>query len=556
MGQRAHPLLLLVLCALLFFYGLGGLGLTDRDEGSNAEAAREMLQSGDWVTPTLNGAPRFAKPALTYWLIEGAYRVFGVSEFTARLPSAVFGTGLILMQYYFAKRALGPVTALRAALMLLLNFEILAIGRMVLTDMVLIFFTTLSIFAFFLGLYGQGPAKRWYWVFYIAMGLATLTKGPVGLLVPLLAVVPYILWTRPWRSGNQVLRDCHPFAGTLVMLAVAAPWYSAMFILHGKGYLASAQGDTVTRFFSVIGGHGGTILFYIPILFFGFFPWSGYLPAALLASLRTPRRAPLSAPQALTVLCSLWILCVFLFFTISSTRLPHYIAPLFPAAALLVSVWWDRLQADGGWLGKSSLTLTLVVGGCLGLAFIGVDWAYDHFIAQIVQEFPTANQVDLGWAPMAMGFLILAGIGVFGYAVMEGPPAFSFTLASLLMAVIAALGIVVAMPRFHQYFIAPPQELAAIAGLNLDPNDTLIAYGRPKPSLLFYARRDCSIIKPCIQVIQPGEEDKMQPLLKRSGQIMILTQERLRSRLPVEASNYHLALSRHGCVLLTKTPTL
>jgi 4-amino-4-deoxy-L-arabinose transferase-like glycosyltransferase len=72
MGPRAHPLLLLVLCALLYFYGLGSLGLTDRDEGSNAEAAREMLQSGDWVTPTLNGAPRFAKPALTYWLIEGA----------------------------------------------------------------------------------------------------------------------------------------------------------------------------------------------------------------------------------------------------------------------------------------------------------------------------------------------------------------------------------------------------------------------------------------------------------------------------------------------------
>ena len=330
MGPRAHPLLLLVLCTLLFFYGLGRLGLTDRDEGSNAEAAREMLQSGDWVTPTLNGAPRFAKPALTYWLIEGAYRVFGVSEFTARLPSAVFGTGLILMQYYFAKRVLGPVTALRAALMLLLNFEILAIGRMVLTDMVLIFFTTLSIFAFFLGLYGQGPAKRWYWVFYIAMGLATLTKGPVGLLVPLLAVVPYILWTRPWRSGNQVLRDCHPFAGTLVMLAVAAPWYSAMFILHGKGYLASAQGDTVTRFFSVIGGHGGTILFYIPILFFGFFPWSGYLPAALLASLRTPARHRFQHHRPWPCF-ALFGFCVFFSFSRSLPRgYPIISRPCFP----------------------------------------------------------------------------------------------------------------------------------------------------------------------------------------------------------------------------------
>src|SRR5213592_1717574 len=139
MGERARLALLLALCALLFFLGLGTLGLTDRDEGSNAEAAREMVQSGDWLTPTLNGAPRFAKPILIYWLIACSYLVFGVSEFAARLPSALFGTLLVLMQYAFAKRLLGPTVGFRAALMLLLNFEVMAIGRMVLTDMVLVF---------------------------------------------------------------------------------------------------------------------------------------------------------------------------------------------------------------------------------------------------------------------------------------------------------------------------------------------------------------------------------------------------------------------------------
>src|SRR5438105_8950672 len=99
--SRAHLILLLALCALLFFLGLGTLGLTDRDEGSNAEAAREMVESGDWVTPMLNGVPRFAKPVFIYWLISGSYLAFGVSEFTARLPSAVFGIALVLMQYAF-----------------------------------------------------------------------------------------------------------------------------------------------------------------------------------------------------------------------------------------------------------------------------------------------------------------------------------------------------------------------------------------------------------------------------------------------------------------------
>jgi 4-amino-4-deoxy-L-arabinose transferase-like glycosyltransferase len=629
--SRAHPsgkglALLLALCAPLFFLGLGTLGLTDRDEGSNAEAAREMVESGDWITPTLNGAPRFAKPILIYWLISGSYLAFGVSEFTARLPSALFGTLLVLMQYAFATRMFGSTVGLRAALMLLLNIEVLAIGRMVLTDMVLVFFTTLSIFSFFLAMQGEGRAKRWYWGFYIGMAMATLTKGPVGVLVPLLAVIPYLLFTRRWR---EIARECRLLPGTAVFLLIAAPWYAAMFLLHGAGYAESARGDTFTRFFSVIGGHGGTILFYIPILFLGFFPWSGFLPAALVQALRgtssaglstaagtlpsahppggqrideggthtgrgdradplpahpaahppggqrideggthtgrgdrvDPLPAHLSTPihdpqHALQLLCAIWVLGVFIFFTLSSTRLPHYIAPLFPAAALLVAASWDRsLSSQGGRAGAVSLWLTLGVGCLLGLAFVGLDWSYQRFNTQIAQEFPAAAQVDPGWAPMAIGFLILGGMGLFGYAALTaGRAGLSFGIASGLMVGIALLLVTVALPRFNQYFIEPPQVLADIAGLNLEETDTLVVYGRPKPSLLFYAKRRCPAGKPCIEVIKPGEEEKLRPVLDRPGQIIILTLDRLRAKLPAPASTYQLVMSRHGYVLLAKKP--
>src|SRR5437899_697706 len=270
MGARAHlsgreGALLLVLCALLFFLGLGTLGLTDRDEGSNAEAAREMVESGDWLTPTLNGTPRFAKPILIYWLIACSYLAFGVNEFTARLPSALFGTLLVLMQYAFATRLLGPTVGFRAALMLLLNFEALAIGRMALTDLVL-----------------------------------------------------------------------------------------------------------------------------------------GFLPSALVEALRE-RQDP---QRALQTLCAVWVLGVFIFFTLSSTRLPHYIAPLFPAAALLVAASWDRsLSAQGGRAGAASFWLTLGVGCLLGLAFVGLDWGYQRFNAQIAQEFIAAAQAAPSWTPSDIGFL-------------------------------------------------------------------------------------------------------------------------------------------------------
>ena len=554
MGPRAHVLILLLLCGLLFFFGLGSLGLTDRDEGSNAEAAREMAQSGDWLSPTLNGAPRFAKPVFLYWLISSAYRLFGFSEFAARLPSAVFGTGLILLQYYFAGRILGPSTALRAALMLLLNFEIFGIGRMVLTDMVLVFFTTLCVFSFFLAMWGQGTTKRWYWISYAAMGFATLTKGPIGVLVPLLAILPYLFLARPWRVGYQVLRESRPLAGIAVFLAIAAPWYTAMFLLHGSGYAASARGDTITRFFTVIGEHGGTIFFYVPILLIGFFPWSGFLPAALLQGFPKRQTNPMREEAAeLAVLCTIWVAAIFLFFTLSSTRLPHYIAPLFPAAALLVACSWDRLLEDPTRpAAKFSFWLTLGIGGALALSLIGLDWAYERFNSSIALEFPAAAQVDPGSTPILLGFFILAGMGLFGYAATEGHAVWSFRIAGGMVIVIMVVIMILGLPWFHRYFIAPPQELAAIAGLNLGPEDTLASYGSPKPSLLFYAKRDCSAAKPCLEIIKPGEEHRFQALSKRPGQIMIVTQERLRSQLPAPVSTYPVVLSRYGSVLLAK----
>src|SRR5207245_8378480 len=282
---------------------------------------------------------------------------------------------------------------------------------------------------------GDGRAKRWYWGFYIGMALATLTKGPFGVLAPWLAVIPCLLLSRRWR---EVALECRLLPGTAVFLLIAAPWYATMFLLHGTGYAEAARGDTLTRFSSVIGGHGGTILFYIPILFLGFFPWSGFLPAALVQALRERDEDPQRAVQ---LLCALWVLGVFIFFTLSSTRLPHYIAPLFPAAALLVAASWDRsLSAEGGRAGSVSFWLTLGVGCLLGLAFVGLDWGYERFNAQIAQEFPAAAQVEPGWAPMAIGFLILVGMGLFGYASLTaGRAGLGFGIASGLMVGITLL---------------------------------------------------------------------------------------------------------------------
>ena len=240
--DRSHPaprlLALLLLSGLLFFMGLGDIGLTDRDEGKNAEAGREMLASGDRLTPTFNGELRNAKPVLLYWLMEQSYRLFGTNEFAARFPSALFGVGLILIHYLFLVHQRDREVALFGGLMLLLNLETLGLGRMALADSVLIFMTTASLYGFWLGLHGTGGTRRWIWAFYVGMALATLTKGPVGFAVPVVAAALYLTWTRRWHEYWQ---KGVPGAGLTLFILIAAPWYAAMFLVHGNAYATGAR---------------------------------------------------------------------------------------------------------------------------------------------------------------------------------------------------------------------------------------------------------------------------------------------------------------------------
>lgn len=552
-GRPFHLLLILVLGGVLFFLGLGELGLTDRDEGSNAEAAREMVESGDWVTPTLNGEPRFAKPVFIYWLMSGAYRLFGVSEFTARLPSAVFGLALLLLHYGFLSRLRDPTTGLVGALMLLVNIEIVAIGRLALTDSVLIFFTTASLYGFWLGFHGKAPDRRWLWLFYAGMAVGTLTKGPIGVAVPLLAVVPYLTLTHQWRRFWQI---GFPVAGLLLFVALAVPWYAAMLAIHGSRYTTSARADTVGRFLTVIGGHGGTVFFYVPVLFFGFFPWSGFLPAALHQALRKwrgywqdRRGERIGEAGDLELFAALWLAAGFVFFSASATRLPHYIGPLYPAAAILTATYWARGLRHPETAGlRLSFRLIVVIGSLLGFALAAAPFLYAQFLDKISKEFPMAAQVDPGIGPPLAGFILLIGTALTGYlGLSREKRAGAFWAGGLTLVAVMLIALQLTLPRFSRYFVSPPQELAFTAGVNLEAQDRLILYGPPRPSLIFYAKRRTILIK-------PGEEAKMSPHLTQPGRTMILLPSRLKPHLPAEARDYPVVLERYGYSLLANEP--
>ncbi len=566
----SHLLLLLSLAGLLFFLNLGGMGLTDRDEGRNAEAGREMFETGDWISPTFNYEPRYAKPVFLYWLMSLSYRLFGVSEFAARFPSALFGVALILLQYLFLRRWRGTPVDLFGGLMLLLNIEIIGLGRMALTDSVLIFFTTLALYGFWSGLQAStartpsplsSPPERsrhFFWLFYIGMALATLTKGPVGVVVPSLTAGLYLSFSRRW---GQFWRHGFPLAGLFLFVLLALPWYAAMLAIHGSAYTASAQADTVGRFLNPMEGHGFSILFYVPVLFFGFFPWSSLLPFALYAAFRGRREArgegrgirdEAGAPSSsfeLELFAALWVVGVFLFFTLSSTRLPHYIGPLFPAAALLTASYWHRCVTDPATRGaRASIHLMMGLGYALALGFAALPPLYSTFIDTIAKEFPAATEVNLGIGPYAAATVLVIGMASVGYfGLWETRRAGAFWAAGASIALVGLIAIQVTLPRISHYFIAPPQELAFTAGLNLGPQDRLILYGPPRPSSVFYARRKAI-------VIHLGEEENIRPYLNQPGRTMILLPARLKSKLPEETADYPVVLQRYGYLLLANEP--
>jgi 4-amino-4-deoxy-L-arabinose transferase-like glycosyltransferase len=554
--RSPHALLilaLLLLSGLLFFLGLGDMGLTDRDEGRNAEAGREMFDSGDRLTPTFNGELRVAKPVFLYWLMDQSNRLFGVNEFAARFPSALFGVGLILIQYLFLVRQRDRTVALFGGLMVLLNLEVLALGRMALTDSVLIFFTTASLYGFWLGLHGQGGVRRWIWMFYIGMAAATLTKGPVGFAVPLITMALYLTWTRRW--GDYWQRGA-PLAGMLLFILLTTPWYAAMFLVHGDAYATSAKAHTIGRFLAPMEGHNGTIFFYLPVLLLGFFPWSALLPVPLYRTFkdwylirRARSKQDPSGTSELDLFAALWVVGVFVFFTASSTRLPHYIGPLFPAAALLAASYWSRCLQDPTTKGiRGSIHLMMGVGYLLAIGFACLPTLYTTYASKMLREFPLAGQVDLGIGPYLVAALLLLGMTLVGYlGLNDERRGGAFWAAGGSLAGLVLIVIVIAVPHINRYVVAPPQELAYAAGLNLDRQDQFIAYGTLRPSFVFYARRKTLFVP-------IGEEDKIRAALKETTRVMILLPESAQSKLPVEAQGLVPILKRYGYVLLANQP--
>ena len=225
---RKYWLLLFTAAAALLFAGNGSLLITDSVESNYALTAKEMVLSGDWLSPQIYGHYWYDKPIFFYWLTALAYKMFGFTEFASRFFPALFGLGSVALLAWGASKLENARSGFFSALVLLSSVEFFLISKSVITDAVLFFFFSATLLFFYLG-YRDGRARYWY-IMYAAAGLAVLTKGPIGVLLPGLIIMLFLLWQRDWR----VLKRMHLVSGILLCAAVAVPWYAVMYSLHGS----------------------------------------------------------------------------------------------------------------------------------------------------------------------------------------------------------------------------------------------------------------------------------------------------------------------------------
>ena len=379
---------LLVLCAINFFAFLGGHTLWDVDEPNNAVCAREMLLAGNWWVPMFNGDYRFDKPILIYWLMMPIDALFGINEWSARLPSALSLTALVLVIWGMTRRLMSVVavdadhlidaercerTALMAAGLFATALHMIVIARAAVPDPLLMLSLGIALPALLI-VYLEGKKKPpvkmqgMLVLAFVAIGFGTLAKGPIAGLMPLLIVAGFLTLMRDWKSWHLF----HPFKGAAIALAVALPWYITVGVLTDgvwlEGFLFHHNLD---RFTDPLQGHRGFPGLYVISILVGWFPWSGLLAATLWFG-RWRLQALREEPVRLFMLC--WIGTYILFFSVARTQLPNYVLPVFPAAAMLMAWGWAFAsntvrQKAIAWLAWSVLLLSLgiLIGGGLAI---------------------------------------------------------------------------------------------------------------------------------------------------------------------------------------------
>lgn len=505
LNDRRALAALVAISVLLFIVDLGGRDLWDIDEGMHAAIAQTMLLSGDWVTPTFNGEAFLDKPPLFNWLTAIAFELFGGNEFAARLPAALSALACVLLCYGIGRELYSQRTGLLAGVILATSLEFAAMARAVQYDVPFALFTTLALFAYILAMREQRPAQHYWILFYLAIGLAVLTKGPLGIALVGIAVVAHLVATRSVRACLRVLNP----AGILAFFVVAVPWYVLMelanpgyinyFVIQQHvGNMLGVAGEYVAR-------HPEPVYYYIPVFVGAMLPWSLTLPQSVYSALKY-RESRVAHADIFLVAFSAGLL---LLMSAATSKLATYLLPLLPVAAVIIGRYWDRLfDARPGTRNLSHV----IAFGCLFLILV-------VFTAHTIINQPFAHwdartgvaHDDFEWFLLGFSALWLAA-SVFALLAKQRS---SFVTLSLITPFMIGFILWALSPRADDY--RGSKVIAAMIDERLPAEEPIHVYGRLLDSAMFYTKRDA---------VRLETEEALAHYMMREERVFVLVRSR------------------------------
>ena len=472
--------LLSLLFGLLYFFQLGDTVLVNPDEGRYGEIPREMLATGDFVLPRLNGVLYFEKPPLLYWAVAGFMKVFGPDELALRAVPALFALGGVLLAYVAGRRLHNRRTGLAAAIILGTSILYFALARILILDMAVSVLISATLFCFILGV-RETPGWRRRWFFYglyASAALATLTKGLIGFMVTGAVMFFWLLIFNQWKR----LRPLYLPSGVLLFLAIAAPWH----------VLAAQRSDAWAHFYFVrehwerftTTEHGRyePFWFFIPVVLGGLFPWMGFLWHAVrdaIAGGWARRKENADAWFLVT-----WAAFVFLFFSKSQSKLIPYILPVFPPLAVLIGAWLVKvIAADDRPRLRVGVWIFSIVAGLLG---VGI--AYAVLRPGIIRHAAQMHAVRADGLYSA--FALIAGAFA-AHWYWKRRHAFATVLAMA-----GSVAILLLALAHAQDSIARPgtRDLALIVKARAQPADRVYHYHEFFHDFTFYAEREVGTV--------------------------------------------------------------
>lgn len=428
--SRSYLPWLLIACLLVYLPLLGSYKIIEPSDGFYTEAAREMLECGNFIVPQLNYEPFYDKPIFIYWLIIAAYKLIGVSTFAARLPSALSAIGMCLSTFVFVRSLIERRAAVSAAVILCTSLMLVLIGHVALIDTALSLMTEISALSFFLAL--ETPKKHLLWLGYSAIGIGFLLKGPVILVLVGGTIIGYLLATRRASAIMTDIKRLKPFPGLALAALIAAPWYIlAGIATHGAFLLDFFVNQNVMRALGHMKlSHAQPIYFYVPIFFAGSVPWT-WLP---LVGWRNParllsRRLDLSLAEKLALFCLVWSAFVCLFFSSLTSKMGTYILPMLPAFSILCGITLDRLLTEYAtnrrsiYVGSLSNCLLLIAAFYFAWRYLQPDQSLGMALIAALASYIAANvafSILVAVNRIECGLALLLALNLLGSAII-GP---------------------------------------------------------------------------------------------------------------------------------------